>query len=80
MGRLAPAHQKVLDTKAVLDARIATLDHLILHAEHLALDGAERVRLVKRRHFAARYSTVLAQRAEALAQEAADFPITQLQV
>lgn len=79
MARLAPAHERALVEQAVLSDKIARHDHLITYAQPLALDGAEVVRLVKRKHFLSRYSAVLDRRIAALAQEAADFPITLLQ-
>lgn len=78
-SRLAPAHERALADQAVLSAKLAVYDRLLTHAQPLALDGAEVVRLVKRRHFLSRYSAVLDRRIAALAQEAADFPITLLQ-
>ena len=78
-SRLAPAHERAVVEHAALRDKIAQHDRLITYAQPLALDGAELVRLVKRKHFLSRYSAVLDRRIAALAQEAADFPITLLQ-
>lgn len=79
MARLAPAHERAVAEQAALCDKIARHEHLLTYAQPLALDGAEIVRLVKRKHFLSRYSSVLDRRIAALAQEAADFPITLLQ-
>lgn len=77
--KLAPEHERAAAEHSVLGEKIARHEYLITYAQPLALDGAEIVRLVKRKYFLSRYSAVLDRRIAVLAQEAADFPVTLLQ-